>query len=216
VEPEPVSPELVLVDPELARRERARLEERAYLDETLNISALRRALEIQSGGVVDAEPRRSRFAELATFSRRRLLPAALMTSLLANGLFVARLVSDHGQQVSAQVAPVALSFASSTVPTSATTLRAPKTPGVSKAFVERKLVSLIIASPTRKLPRNFVDPTTGLVKNNVQVVCNRRGQRSFLCAVRLPSDVANKALYVRYRVVKDGHGVFKWYGYRRS
>jgi len=93
----------------------------------------------------------------------------------------------------------------------------PATPTLAtKAAVEREVVSLILSASAGKLPRNFLDPTTGLVKNNVQVVCSRKKQRSFLCAVRLPSDVAHRALYVRYRIDKDGHGVFKWYGYRRS
>ena len=82
--------------------------------------------------------------------------------------------------------------------------------------VERRIVSLILSAPVRKLPRNFIDPTTGLVKNNVQVVCKKRKQRSFLCAVRLPSDSTTKAFYIRYRMSKNGHSVFKWYGYKRS
>jgi len=65
---EPVSPELVLVDPELARRERARLEERAYLEETLNIAAIRRALESELVPVEDAVPRTSPLQEIAAFS----------------------------------------------------------------------------------------------------------------------------------------------------
>jgi hypothetical protein len=87
---------------------------------------------------------------------------------------------------------------------------------VSKGAVEREVVSLILAAPTSKLPGTFLDPATGLVRNNVQVVCTKSEHHSFLCAVRLPSNDANKALYVRYRIAKDGRGVFKWYGYRRS
>ena len=88
----------------------------------------------------------------------------------------------------------------------------------TKAAVERKVVTLILSAPPRKLPRAFIDSTTGLVRNNVQVVCTKKKQpqRSFLCAVRLPSDSAGKALYVRYRTDKNGRGAFKWYGYGRS
>jgi hypothetical protein len=68
------------------------------------------------------------------------------------------------------------------------------------------------------LPRDLVDSTTGLVKNNVQVACRKKQQRqpSFLCSVRLPSDNGSKSFYVRYRTAKNGHVAFKWYAYKRS
>jgi hypothetical protein len=236
---EPVSPELVLVDPELARRERARLEERAYLEETLNIAAIRRALDSEPAPVEDAVPRTSPLQYIAALSRRRLVPAALMASLLANGFFLAHMVGgDTGKQASAQVAPtVALSFGSPTAPMVAaspsersstaviSSRNASSEPGrpsskpslaPSKAAVERRVISLILASPARKLPHRFVDATTGLVKNNVQVVCRRSKVRSFLCVVRLPSHAPREGLYVRYGPERGGHGVFTWYGYRQS
>jgi hypothetical protein len=85
-----------------------------------------------------------------------------------------------------------------------------------KGAVERRIVSLILLAPARKLPRDFIDPTTGLVKNNVQVVCKRRKLRSYLCAIRPPSRGTGKALYVRYLAGKTGDGVFTWYGYKRN
>src|SRR5438034_6823145 len=90
--PEPVSPELVLVDPELARRERARLEEKAYLQSVLDVAALRRAVESQTPSAETMHPGRQWRAATA-FAKRRLVPAALLGSLLANGLFVAHLVA---------------------------------------------------------------------------------------------------------------------------
>jgi hypothetical protein len=86
----------------------------------------------------------------------------------------------------------------------------------AKGAIERRIVSLILLAPSGKLPRAFIDTTTGLVKNNVQVVCQRKKNRSFLCAVRPPSQSASKALYVRYRTDKNGHGLFKRYGYKRN
>ena len=56
MQPEPVSPELVLIDPELARRERARLEEKAYLKSVLEVAALRRAAESQPPVVAETVP----------------------------------------------------------------------------------------------------------------------------------------------------------------
>jgi hypothetical protein len=229
VQPEPVSPELVLVDPELARRERARLEEKAYLQSVLDVAALRRASESQPPPVEETVRRRPPWREATTFAKRRLVPAVLMCSLLANGFLVADLVTRQGEDA-AQVAVrmVTLTESAPTVPPpsavaagqgetrAATTVSTTTTAPGTKTDVERKIVSLILSAPARNLPRNFIDPTTGIVKNNVQVVCKKRKQRSFLCAVRLPSDSASKALYVRYRASKNGHGVFRWYGYRRS
>ena len=230
VQPEPVSPELVLVDPELARRERARLEEKAYLQSVLDVAPLRRALE-NLPPPVEEIARRAPWRDAATFSRRRLVPAALMCSLLVNGFLVADLVTGKGEEAT-QVAirMVTLTQTSSSVsaptvqPTSAASTQAPKArratkvstkESAAKGAIERRIVSLILLAPAGKLPRAFVDPTTGLVKNNVQVVCKRKKPPSFLCAVRPPSNTA-KALYVRYRTGKKGQGVFTWYGYKRS
>jgi hypothetical protein len=227
VQPEPVSPELVLIDPELARRERARLEEKAYLQEVLDVVALRRAVD--AGSPPDEETRRRRpgWRDIATVSRQRVLPAALLCSLLANGLLVADLVArkgDEATQVAVRMVTLTASTSTTAQPTSVVpaekpkskSRRVPPTKAISKAptkaSVEQRVVSLILSAPRRKLPRDFVDPTTGLVKNNVQVICEQREHQSFLCAVRLPSESANKPLYVRYRTRENGKGVFTWYG----
>lgn len=210
--PEPVSPELVLVDPELARRERARLEEKAYLQSVLDVPALRRAVESQAPPAAETVPSGRRWRTAATFAKRRLVPAALLCSLLANGLFVAHLVARQGEQatqVAVRIVTRTTSVASAPAPKVATTRLS------TKGDVERRVVSLILSAPARKLPPNFIDPTTGLVKNNVQVVC-RKSKRSFICAIRLPSDRVGKALYLRYSTSKSGKGAFKWYGYKRS
>ena len=216
VQPEPVSPELVLIDPELARRERARLEEKAYLKSVLDVAALRRAPESQPPVVAETVRRGAQWRDATTFAKRRLVPAALLCSLAANGFLVEHLVARAGSQ---EAAPVAVRM--TTLAESAPTV--PPVAAVStavldtKAAVERKVVTLILSAPPRKLPRAFIDSTTGLVRNNVQVVCaKKQPKRSFVCAIRLPSDSASKALYVRYRTDKYGHAAFKWYGYRRS
>ena len=219
MQPEPVSPELVLVDPELARRERARLEEKAYLREVLDIAALRSALEAELAPAEETSRRRGGWREIATFSRRRLVPAALLCSLLANGFLVADLVARKGEeatQVAVRIATASTLTAqsNSTASTGGPPTTRSATKATMKAAVERRVVSLILSAPSRKLPRDFVDPATGLVKNNVQVVCTKRKPRSFLCAVRLASDGATRALFVRYRMLDESHGVFRWYGYR--
>jgi hypothetical protein len=142
-----------------------------------------------------------------------------MCSLLANGFFVAHLVTHSGEQA-AQVAVRMVTLTASQQVSPSSPSRAsggkvqpaiPTSPLRTKGAVERKVVSLILAAPSRKLPQDLVDPTTGLVKNNVQVVCRKKSTRSFLCAVRLASESA-KPLYVRYRTRQNGQGVFTWYG----
>jgi hypothetical protein len=221
LQPEPVSPELVLIDPELARRERARLEEKAYLKSVLDVAALRRAAESQPAPEAETVRRRAQWREATTFAKRRLVPAALLCSLAANGFFIAHVVT---RGVGEEATQVAVRMVTQTE--SALTESAPTVPPVSavstvpgtKAAVERKVVALILSAPARRLPADLIDSTTGLVKNNVQVVCKKQQvqRRSFLCAVRLPSEASNKALYVRYRTNKNGRGAFKWYGYKRS
>ena len=208
--PEPVSPELVLIDPELARRERARLEEKAYLKSVLEVATLRRAAESQPPPMAETEPRRAQWADATTFARRRLLPAALLWSLAANGFVVAHLLAGGGGQEAAQVAVrmVTLTQSAPTVRT-VTAVSTAVTP--TKGAVERKVFALILSAPARRLPRDFIDSNTGLVKNNVQVVCRKKqGQRSFLCAVRLPSGSASKVLHVRYLTDMNGRSAFKW------
>ena len=155
-----------------------------------------------------------------------------MCSLLVNGFLVAERVAGKGAEAT-QVAirMVTLTESSSSVgtptvpPTSPASTQArnvssatkpPTKVAVAKGGVERRIVSLILLAPSGKLPRAFIDPTTGLVKNNVQVVCRRKKNRSFLCAVRPPSQSASKALYVRYYTDKNGRGLFRWYGYKRN
>jgi hypothetical protein len=215
--PEPVSPELVLIDPELARRERARLEEKAYLETYLenlhDVAPLRRASESYPQAVEETSRRRPRWRDAASGSKPRLVPAALICSLLVSGFLAADLVtrkSEGAAQVAVRMVTVTESAPS--VPRTSTAARS-DTALRTKAAVERRVAALLLSAPARKLPRNLVDPATGLVKNNLQVACTKK-RGSFMCVIRLPEN-ASKPLYVRYRTRNNRHGVFKWYGYRR-
>jgi hypothetical protein len=217
---EPISPELVLVDPELARRERARLTEKARLAEYLARYEGRAAPAAQVP-VALGEPRPDISRGLASFGRRKLLPAALLGSLLANGFFAAELVARADKADGTPVVQVAArpSVVTATTPTPTSvvtpviTTRSPRPRMTNKAVVEQKLVALILTAPARKLPRAFIDPTTGLVKSNVRVICHRVAKRSYRCAVRLPPGDARGHLAVAYRVA-HGKERFMWYGYR--
>jgi hypothetical protein len=221
VPPEPVSPELVLVDPELAERERARLREKARLQEFVDVAALRRAVayDLERQAVdPEAEPIAEERVTVGRLLRTRLLPAALLCSLLANGYLAADLVarSDREAAVPIPVAQRPATTASYGVSPSGTSGVHSVRRLAAKSNVERKLVSLLLTAPTRKLPRAFVDPRTGLVRNNVQVVCRAVKDRSYLCTIRLPRTRAARALVVRYRSAPSGADVFQWYGYRRA
>lgn len=229
LQPEPVSPELVLVDPELARRERARLEEKARLASFLDVEVLRRAVEQEPGPWDDEETSAVR-GDLRSFARHRLLPAMLLGSLFANGVLAAALVvrTDDSRSIgvapaaarSVEVAPTSEVQVSSTVAPRVGAAATTSTPGgralrlPQRALIERRLVSLILQAPARKLPSAFLDPATGLVRNNVQVTCRRAQSRSYLCAVQMPNVDASGGILVRYGGGGRAKGVFTWYGYK--
>ena len=219
--PEPVSPELVLVDPELAERERARLCEKARLEEFLDVAALRRAV-LHDVRAVEPDEEPAPVSSLAAgFLRRRVVPATLLCSLVLNGYFVADLVVRSDDNVAAPVAIAAY-------PAAPTSAQQTQTAGVAathesvqrsrilrparKTMVEHKLVSLVLSAPARKLPRAFIDPKTGLVRNNVQVSCRAAARRSYLCTIGAPG---TRTLVVRYRIKRNGMDTFRWYGYSR-
>ncbi len=224
---EVISPELVLVDPELARVERARLVERARVAAIIDAEALRLAVARTIGPEVEeefyAEP--ERVSGRSPRYRRYVLQGALVLGLLASGMVLAVVVSGNWHQRTLQAAFVGPPPTSPALPSSASALShvrpqekrtaAPK-PSQSlpsaptKAALEQRILLLIIGAPRTKLPVDLVDPTTGLVKNNLQVVCHRaRAPRSFLCGIRLVGDTQPKLL-VRYRAAKGGGGRYTW------
>jgi hypothetical protein len=220
---EPISPELVLIDPELARRERAKLEERAQLRAIHEAEDLRRAVErtLDVDQVQEPVIQQSRAMVLG----RRALAATLFCSLIVNGFFAAKLVARSHDVATTAAALVPPSLVTTIMdqgsrrqsPTN--NVKRPLTPAVqlkarqpSKAAVEMKLLSVMLSAPAKRLPKAFVDPTTHLLRNNVQVSCRLSTKRAFLCAIRPPATARSKAaLLVRYRVLKNGKGVFHWF-----
>ena len=97
---EVISPELVLVDPELARAERARLVERARIAQIVDAEALRLAVErtLQSEADELSRVEHERVSTSAPQFRRHVLEGLLLLSLLANGLGLAVFVSGRGHQ----------------------------------------------------------------------------------------------------------------------
>jgi len=233
---EVISPELVLVDPELARAERARLVERARVAEIIDAEALRLAVERAIRSEADEESRLERegVSTSAPRFRRLALEGLLLVSLLASGVVLAVFVSgnwDQGTSRAAFVRP-----ASPTLALSGSALRdlpsrsavasgsraqgrraaAAETPPAlgrapTEAALERRIFALIVRAPRARLPLDLIDPATGLAKNNLQVVCHRaRASRSLLCVVRLAAQSEGRKLLVRYRPTRGGGGVFTW------
>jgi hypothetical protein len=193
---EPISPELALIDPELARADLARAD--AAPADAIRPSASQPspAAERQSG-------------------RLRAAPILLAVSLAANGFLLASLVADGRRAYPVLTASAAVSLPTlppEAPPAPAAELAAqgklPARQPEATAAVEQKILAAIVQSPTGKLPPALVDRTTGLAKNNLQAVC-RSVQDAFLCTVRPARHKPGEGLSVRYK-----SGRLTWYPYR--
>ncbi len=243
-----ISPELVLVDPELARIQRARLFERTPPQ------VLADAATPRTGGKQAARPRLPLRARSARRSWRDALNrpgkhVALVLvgiSLMTNGMLTAAVLSGSpgGQPAPTlvvtkppsyvPVAPTSRGNSSGTQsrsrPAEGSTVKprqsAPETGkrvtpqsailGETSAMVERRILALVVQSPTGKLPSALIDRKTGLAKNNLQAVCRLSKTSSFLCVIRPAQHKPREGLYVRYRPARTGGGAFTWYRYRNG
>jgi hypothetical protein len=181
---EPVSPELALVDPALAR---ADLERLAKLEAAHPGSAVGvRVIQSPSS----REPARRR--------RWWTIPmqVILALSLGVNGFVLARVIAREDLAASATPSP----------PVAASAVSQQTRRG---ALVEQKLLALVVQSPRGKLPAALIDRRTGLAENNLQAACHGAQGSSFLCVLR-SAHATGAAAYVRY--VSDGNdsGAFTW------
>ena len=261
--PEPISPELVLVDPELRAALRAVELERPALQVVSEPGLERPALQ-----VVPLEPPREResVAPRATpppapppspapeaaepqgeralvRARRRAVRILLPISLGLNAVLIALAVSDSTAPQPSPAPPVLPSASpgggspkkpapkapparkakhssttaapKGTAPKASARRGSPIVPRISHVVVERKLLNLVIQSPSGKLPRALIDRKTGLAKNNLQAVCRASGSRLFLCVVQPARHKPGEGLFVRYRLDHSGTGgTFTGYRYR--
>ena len=189
---EAISPELVLVDPDLARVERERLAEGARI-----AAFLRQPPSASGGDRLDDVPS-------VVVHHDRLKTASsmlLLLSLFLNGAFLASVLtgSDAASQVAAPVPTPAPSLTTS--PAAAATLG-------STHVVEHKVLAAIFQSPS-KLPRRWLDATSGLPKNGLRVRCRRASSvRLFRCTIKLPGESGGTRVVYHGTAAKGGS--LKW------
>ena len=239
---EPISPELVLVDPELARVARARLPERetAAPDHATTGRPVRPLRQGPEPAAQVPQAPRVESPLLEQRPRRRVAPVLLTISLMANAILIAVAVAGARDDRGALTPPAArratttsdvprvmpdpssktdrgalLGNKRAVAPRRPAPKSSPKVVRETSGEVERKILNLVIQSPSGKLPPALIDAKTGLAKNGLQAVCTLSGApRSFLCLVRPAQHKAAEGLYVRYRAGRGGAGVFTWYRYR--
>jgi hypothetical protein len=249
-----ISPELVLVDPELARTERARLFERTRPQVLADASTPGKGAEQAAPprSPLQAPPRRQSWRSALDPLGKHVALVLVGISLMTNGMLFAAVLSRspsaqpaHTLVVtkplvapkppsSVPVVPTARGNSgrtqsrsrpagSSTVrqqqPTRDTGRRVTRrTSGLRKtsAIVERRILALVVQSPTGRLPSALIDTRTGLAKNNLQAVCRPSKASSLLCVIRPVQHKPKEGLYVRYRPTRTGQGVFTWYRYRNG
>jgi hypothetical protein len=230
-----VSPELVLVDPELARTERAQLEERAklaaYAAPLLPPSTLPEDPIVHAAAAADDGPKG------VARVRRRLRPATvlvvlLFAALIAGGAAAAwSLAGGRGGATSRQQAVPIAAPPAGLHKVKAAVVR-PGSPGVawhahrtsyvgrtnllgSAHLLEGPLLALLAGAPASKLPRQLVDVGRRTARSDLRALCRRSGALTLSCVIRSPRRPPNEGLYVRYRMHLNGKGFFEWLGYRR-
>jgi hypothetical protein len=154
---EPVSPELALVDPELARRLRA-----ALIREAAQVEALAVPLPVKSPETDAAsEP------VVREEAGRRLWRLPLLAGIMVAGFAVAVVMSDVHRSAPATAAASTLG-AFTPSPSDLRTSTALSNIG----DVERAVFGLLPAAVrASKLPRSIVDPATGLAYDGTVVHC---------------------------------------------
>jgi hypothetical protein len=250
-----ISPELVLVDPELGRLARIVLMEQAEEAAAARAAAVEaeRAQEQPRVGpayyaldppnlVIANGTRTEKVASVPARAPSRILaltsPSILSVSILMNLMLAGVLFAGSGPGPTLVPPEPAVTVASTTdvqnAPGGASTVGSSTRAGQRhrakpsrkqtsrrsanrlKATAERTVLALVQTAPRSRIAR-LIDPTSGLLKNNVQSVCRRsarKGPARFLCVVRSPDAPNGTGLYVRYTVAANGRWSVTWLGYR--
>jgi hypothetical protein len=250
LDPRAISPELVMVDPELGRKAKAalcsraaeleRAEQRLHVVESetdsavdrgatratvlgseqtrastelahlqVELTSVLRKLEDARDQLIEApkrERQRRREVMVARFSGALgvFFGAVLFASLLMNLGFIGFFVGGSvGRPTLAPAAPAPAP--ASSVASSAQQAEGTERPPVvrenlvAKTRAQRLVARRLVRMPRTRLPAILVDRRTGLLKNNVNIVCRTvaAGRRStFVCAVRLRQSPTRVRVYV--------------------
>jgi hypothetical protein len=198
---EPVSPELALVDPELARTHLAWMEGAAKVS-----AALERAPDLRAA----TRPQAGRRVRASTW--KTAIGVGVALSLGLNGFFLAVVVARDRPAAAAQQPAAAVGVL---VPPAVPDVRAAGTASVRPgASIEQRILSLLVSSPRTKLPTALIDSATGLPKDGLQAVCRDGPADSQLCLVRPTRHRPGEGISVRYTPSPDGRGTFTWSPYR--
>jgi len=222
-----ISPELVLVDPELAAVARLRLAEDAAAAARLESGIPPRAVAVAAIPTPAPPARFVRANRIAHVTGARLAPTLLLVSFLLNLLFAASLFAGNSQAPTLEATPPTVAAGPSRTPahrpskplrptSHTTTATAPRLSLRTKGEAEQAVLAFTWQRGAARAPK-LVDPTTGLLKNNVQAVCRRSTGEWLLCVVRPAQHRSGEGLYVRYRPAgRDRPAQVVWLGYRLS
>ena len=228
---EPISPELVLVDPELARIARARLP-------LVPAAPARREPRPRDDAGDDLRSREAGVErEPATRRPRGYRPAvAWVLVAAAVGLGLTGMSFFSGSRPTFEPATSGTDDRRSQLPRA--TKPRPTAPRIGSALVpparrrggaeqadappaallrtaERRVLKLLPRAPRSKVPATLVDRRLGLVRSNVQVACRSSARRRELsCVVRPARHRRGEGLYVTYRPRPGGRTRIVWHGYR--
>jgi hypothetical protein len=191
---------LVLVDPELARVERARLAEpRATFTRPLLLPPT-----LTAPAPVDHVPE----APAAIGPREPLMLAILLVSLGVNGWLVARTLSDNRPVTAPAPPPVTVTAAVDGTPPVARVT--PPVRGARIAAAEREVLLWLLRAPRGTLPAGLVDPRTHLALKTAVVTCRAaRAPRSYRCELRARGHRRVHVLSVRYPAPAEGGALVK-------
>ena len=87
-----------------------------------------------------------------------------------------------------------------------------------KRRAERLVLKGLAIAGKGTVPANLLDPQTGLVKTNVQVICTPAGTSGsvFDCLARAADSRPGAGFVVGCRLLPGGHVRLSWHGYRRT
>jgi hypothetical protein len=219
--PEPISPELVLVDPELRKEALARLEVAPPLDRAPSCAQIALPDAFRAPAPLSPAPAAARAGRRPAL--KHLVPL-LVPFTLVFGVVVALAGSEFRSTTPSLVDPARTSVRPRSEHAKPPPGPAPRAVArarrrtvrtlPSRRTVEREVLLQAVQGPRGKLPQALIDQRTGLAKNGLEARCLPSGGRSYACVVGPARDVRTKGVRVRYRTDERGRAVVTWFGTR--